>query len=1435
MLSGANERLICLIQLVVLFLVVLGAIQTVRAQTPGLNNLTLTSTTGANSIDDAIVCTYTLTGSATTAATAWYRDGQPVMTLYMPFEGGAAGALQDLSGRGVTSSAIGTTVWSATAGRGGSGAFQFSGTNYINSGNSFPAGSSYTTAAWVYPTDLSVTLIPLGSSASSSAGHALRLTRDGRVTAGHNGNWKIVQSGTGEIVVNTWYFLTVTYDATSGTMTLYKNGKPLDTAKVASGEAVVSDATVQIGALQGTANFRGTLDDIRIYNSVLSPEQIALLYTTSGQNQISSKENHVDDVWEAQVTPFSSSATGSLSISNNITIVPTAPLIITLAIVAGIEGKKYAYDVDATGGPKPTFSLLNGPPGMGIDAITGLVTWVPLTAGAYSVSVSATNTQGIDIQSYTLVVASPTVGIANLQLAKLPGGDVQSSNDLTLSAITSATAWLKNGQPLMTLFMPFEGGPKYALEDYSGHNLVTIPMGNPVWLATGGRDGHGAYQFDGNSYLYAGDIFPLHSSYTKAAWIYHTVGGEFHHIISGWDHNISGTQGHGLRVSYDNRLSAGQNGDWRIVQSNANAIALNRWYFAAVTFNYATSEMILYLDGVPVDTTIVAANLRDVTDPCLLVGATQGSFAWKGKIDDVRVYNYALAPQQIQALFAAGGGNRVVSLETQNGQTWQSQVTTFSNTEASVPFASNIITIGVSNQPPVLAAIGPRTIAEAQTLSFNVSATDPDATVPTLSAAPLPANATFVDNSNGTGAFSFTPSFSQAGTYNVRFIAADGQAADSEMVTITVTNVNRPPVLAAIGNQKVAEGSVLTLVVSASDPDVEALTLAASGLPQNAVFVDSANGRGGFTFAPSYLQAGIYYVWFRVFDPSLAGDSALVQITVTDTPQNALWLATLHVQGETAGAAVTQGDVQIGVQSAAQLSPASPAPPEYTTLLHLRDAANGGPYFRDVRKIGDQCYYWVIELDPHGNVAPPTPARCAVLSWDPAGFSPDNHYVLRQGFDPAGPIVVADMRTTTQFQVCDVQTSKYFTVHWESDACAGTSYATIPLSAGWNLISLPVIPASQTLADIVPSAEIAFEFNGSYHEITSLQPCLGYWVKVPSSTTVVLSGAAVTDCPMTLADGWHLVGSPACVATLQTTPDGALQAMFGFNGSYSPAAQTVPGGGFWAKVSPGCSVNSVCASPAPLRSPAVNASGSSGSRLVIKAEREATGLVGSAVVELGADVEPSVLVSPPDAPECAVEMNLYRAGWSGPYYRDVRSTDATDNIWILSVNPVGNESAGGIGTATLSWDPATLGDDRYELHQGFDTSGAVVVADMRAVTSYAVAGDNRSQYFAIVRIPAMTAAAVPDQYELSQNYPNPFNPTTVIEYTLPERSQVSLTIYNVLGQEVRTLVNDIRAAGSYRIEWNGADDSGKPVATGVYLYRLQAGDFTQTRKMLLMK
>ncbi len=94
---------------------------------------------------------------------------------------------------------------------------------------------------------------------------------------------------------------------------------------------------------------------------------------------------------------------------------------------------------------------------------------------------------------------------------------------------------------------------------------------------------------------------------------------------------------------------------------------------------------------------------------------------------------------------------------------------------------------------------------------------------------------------------------------------------------------------------------------------------------------------------------------------------------------------------------------------------------------------------------------------------------------------------------------------------------------------------------------------------------------------------------------------------------------------------------------------------------------------------------------------------------------------------------------------------------------------------------------------------------------------------------------LPDSYSISQNYPNPFNLSTTIRYTLPARSQVTISIYNVMGQKVNTIVEGSKSAGSHTVYWDGADKAGKVVSSGVYFYRLQAGDFVESKRMLLLK
>ncbi len=178
---------------------------------------------------------------------------------------------------------------------------------------------------------------------------------------------------------------------------------------------------------------------------------------------------------------------------------------------------------------------------------------------------------------------------------------------------------------------------------------------------------------------------------------------------------------------------------------------------------------------------------------------------------------------------------------------------------------------------PVLDPIGNKTVAEGNQLAFTLNATDPDGDPLIYSAFNIPAGAIF---DPVTATFTWTPSYVQAGTYSgIRFEVSDGYLTDAEEITITVTNINRPPVLDSIGGKTVAEVNQLKFTLSATDPEGDTLIYSASGLPSGATF-DPATRT--FTWTPGYDQAGTYSgVRFEVSDGNLT-DAEEITIIVTN-------------------------------------------------------------------------------------------------------------------------------------------------------------------------------------------------------------------------------------------------------------------------------------------------------------------------------------------------------------------------------------------------------------------------------------------------------------------------------------------------------------------------------------------------------------------------
>lgn len=113
---------------------------------------------------------------------------------------------------------------------------------------------------------------------------------------------------------------------------------------------------------------------------------------------------------------------------------------------------------------------------------------------------------------------------------------------------------------------------------------------------------------------------------------------------------------------------------------------------------------------------------------------------------------------------------------------------------------------------------------------------------------------------------------------------------------------------------------------------------------------------------------------------------------------------------------------------------------------------------------------------------------------------------------------------------------------------------------------------------------------------------------------------------------------------------------------------------------------------------------------------------------------------------------------------------------------------------------------------------------------------NRWNFSTTVHVGSGTTA-LPKAFSLSQNSPNPFNPSTTISYDVPEgkKIQISIKVYDIRGRLIRTLVNEEKEAGSYNVFWDGTDQNGRQISSGVYFYRMAAGEFEQTRKMVMIK
>ena len=435
------------------------------------------------------------------------------------------------------------------------------------------------------------------------------------------------------------------------------------------------------------------------------------------------------------------------------------------------------------------------------------------------------------------------------------------------------------------------------------------------------------------------------------------------------------------------------------------------------------------------------------------------------------------------------------------------------------------------------------------------------------------------------------------------------------------------------------------------------------------------------------------------------------------------------------------------------------------------------------------------------------------VSWQPGELPKSGSFRIKDV--TGGQLLDLDMRIKSAF-TDNLSIGQYY-VEYIAD---GSSAHTAQSADGWNLVSLPLAVPDPNYQQLFPSATPGslYGYDGVYVTGDSLAVGAGYWLNFANRDTAAIFGSLIDTATLQLQKGWNLIGGISYNIALNEIDDPLAiivpGTLYGFNGVYGASDIIRQGRGYWINAADSGEIflqaSSVKLEKSMIPPKTVSRDAlSKAAKLLVQSGNVSQTLYFNATIDERIDRRSFSL--PPLAP----------VGFDARFAGDVFAVTTAEATIRLQNN-------GNPVIVTPENLPLANGDS-FILEELLGTTvvvthslqnGQPLQISSRAVTQLAL---------------RKVAATLPTAFAVEQNYPNPFNPATEIRFALPGASDVEITIYNALGQKVNTLVNRKFDAGFHSVQWNGTDERGSGVSSGIYFYRVSAGAFSSVKKMLLVK